>query len=194
MGLLIENNQILLTDASGNARFSTAKRMPHLILPATGTINVPNCRGSSRYVAGVGYAGEPYATWSGTDVNYTQDFLVLNDPKISEPNSFVIPFFKIVNGMNDTGGAVLTGSGSVILRLFVDGVGYYKGVSTLTPLVIGSTLILRVRTTILDSAGGLVDHTPISLLANPVVNNPTPVELANTNYTINYRLYYGKFS
>lgn len=194
MGLLIQNNQILLTDAAGNARFTTSKRMPHLILPATGTINVPNCQGTSTYVAGVGYAGEPYASWSGTSVNYTQDYVVLSDSKISEPNSFVIPFFRIVNGMNDTGGAALTGSGSVLLRIFVDGTGFYKGVSTLTPLVVGSTVILRVRTTIFDSAGGLVDHPLISLIGNPSVNSSTPVQLANTNYTINYRLYYGKFS
>lgn len=194
MGLLIQNNDITLRDSLGNARFTTAKRMPHLILPANGTISVPNCQGSSLYVAGVGYAGEPYAVWSGTTVDYTQDFIVLNDPKISATDAFILPFFKITNGMADTGAGAVTGSGSVILRIFVDGAGYYRGVATLTPLVVGNTVVLRVKTSILDSAGALAGHTPIPITSSLAVNQSANVELSDTNYTINYRLYYGRFS
>lgn len=194
MGLLIQNNQIILSDAAGNQRFTTEKRMPHLMLPASGTINVANCQGISTYVQGQGYAGEPYASWSGTQVNFTQDFVVLNHPSIQSENSFILPFYQITGGMVDTGGGAVTGSGSIMLRIFVDGVGYYRGVSVLTPIVSGNSVILRIKTTISDSAGTLVDHTPIPLGGNLVVGQPAPVQLANSNYTIGYRLYYGRFS
>lgn len=193
MGLLIQDNQIILSDAAGNQRFTTAKRMPHLMLAANGSIGVPNTRGTSVYVAGTGYAGSATASWTGTNVDHAQDFTVLTSAAIQDTNSFIFPFFTITGGDVDTAGAAVTGSGSIMLRVFVDGAGYYRGVATLTPIVVGNSVVLRVKTTIYDDAGGLVNHPP-SALATPVYGQPCPVELLNTSYTIGYRLYYGRFS
>lgn len=193
MGLYIENNQIRMTDAAGNERFTTAKRMSHLLYSASGTINVPNVQGTSTYVAGVGYAGDPYASWTGSTANFTQDFTVITEAGVSAADSFAIPFFKVTNGDIDTGTGAITGSGSAILRIFVDGSGYYRGVSTLTPLVIGQSVVLRVQTTIQDDAGGLVNHPP-SALGSVASGQTVPVQFLNTNYTIGYRVYYGRFT
>lgn len=193
MGLLIQNNQIILSDAAGNQRFTTNKRMPHLMFAASGTIGVPNVIGTSVYVAGTGYAGSPTAQWTSTSADYTQDFSVITNAAVQDSNSFIFPFFTIVGGDVDTGGAAITGSGSIMLRVFVDGAGFYRGASILTPVVIGNSVVLRIRSTIYDEAGELVAHPPVAV-GTPISGQANTVELTNTGYTIGYRLYYGRFS
>lgn len=191
MGLVIQNNNINLTDASGNQRFTTEKRMPHLLLSASGTINVADAIGSSKYLAGTGYAGNPTASWSGSRADYTQDYTIMTDSRISSADSFIYPFFNIDLGAAATAGASLAGGGTVILNVLVDGKGYFRGVQLLTPVVVGNSVVLRVRTTIYDDLGELVNHTPYGT-GTLVQNQQNTVAFSNTHYTIGYRVYYGK--
>lgn len=187
MGLLIQNNEIQLTNASGGVKFTTAKRMPHLMYGLSGTINVANITGSRNYGSGTDYNGNPVYGYFGFNCDESQDFLLATNSAIQPANSFILPFFQFNADYFGTGTGVTSGSGSTILRLLINPDGYYCGAMILSPIVVGNSLILRVKTTAKNDSGGFASY--------PFVNDTGPtVQLSNTGLSINYRVYYGRFS
>lgn len=187
MGLLIQNNNIQLTDGAGAVKFTTAKRMPHLLFGFSGSINVVTVTGVRQYGTGVDYYGNPTSGWSGFTCNETQDFVLATGVGIQQSGSFFMPFFSFNAGEFNTETGTTAGAGSTILRFFIDPGGYYRGVMVLSPVVVGNSLILRVKTTIKNDSGGFAGY--------PFINDTGPtVQLANTALTIGYRVYYGRYA
>lgn len=187
MGLLIQSNNIELTDGSGVVKFTTSKRMPHLLLGMSGSINVATVTGTRNYGTGVDYNGNPTTGYWGFNCNETQDFVLATQTGIQNAGSFIMPFFSFNAGEFSTDAGSTSGAGSTILRFFIDPAGYYSGVMVLSPIVVGNSLILQVRTTIKNDSGGFASY--------PFINDTGPtVQLANTALTIGYRVYYGRYA
>lgn len=188
MGLLIQNNNVTLTDGSGNTRFTTARRMPHLISQHSGSFTVPDVR-----VAEDGYVGEVYG--GGTQYvvtsrssNDLREFVIAQDANIKEADAFVMPFFTVSSGTVATGSGAITGSGSAILRLLVRTDGLFAGAMVLSPAVVDGVLKVQVKTTMFMDGGFDITDYPY------VLNAAGVYVLANTALTIGYRIYYGRFT
>jgi hypothetical protein len=186
MGLIVENNAISMSDSAGNQRFTTAKRMPHLMYSASGSITIPDVAGSRYQGTGVDYSGNVVTGYYGFVVDRTDDYPVITNTAVQEAGAFVMPFFRISGSDLDTSGGSVTGSGSSILRLFVDGGGYFSGMMVLSPVVVGQTVYLRVKTTMDANDGGIANH--------PFINDTgATATLSASGLTIAYRVYYGRF-
>jgi hypothetical protein len=187
MGLLIQNNNIELTNGAGVVKFTTSKQMPHLLYGLSGSINVATVTGSRYYGEGTDYNGNPTSGYYGFLCNETQDFVIATGVAVQEAGSFFMPFFSFNAGDFNTEAGATSGAGSTILRFFIDPGGFYRGVMVLSPVVVGNSVILRVKTTIKEMAGGFSGY--------PFINDTGPtVQLANTALTIGYRVYYGRYA
>ena len=187
MGLIIENNTISMSDSAGNQRFTTSKRMPHLLYSATGSLVIPDVTGSRNYSEGLDYYGNVVGGYSGFHAEITQDVPVITNAAVQAGDAFVMPFFSISGGDLDTSGGSVTGSGSLMLRIFVDGAGFYVGAMVLSPVVVGTSVVMRIKTSILGGDNGIAGHAFINDLGYAAT-------LAGSGLTIGYRVYYGRFA
>lgn len=192
MGMLIQNNLLQLTDGSNNVKFTTAHRMPHILGQISGIINVPNMPisltqyidtnpDSSNY--GFHYFDTPFLT------DNTTNHYIAYDPSMAGGEVFSQAFFTISAGDAHAGGASITGNGSTLLRVFRESQGAFCGsiIVTCGPAPGASELIvLQVR-----SAAHAIDfsgYTP-SYAGNTGIG-----VLLGSGLTINYRVYYGRFT
>lgn len=192
MGLLVQNNNVTINDGSGNLRFTTDRRMPHLLMAYSGSISVPNIRGTCTFTSSTGYGGVVTTSRNPFTWDQTLDFTIATDSRISGSDAFVMPFFSISGGDIDTAGGAITGSGSSIVRLLVDSIGYYAGAIVLSPIVSGNSLILRIRNTVGCSGGDIANYPFVDNYDSSFGYQST--DLSGTASTIGYRIYYGRFT
>lgn len=159
MGIDLRSTNFTIKDGSGNVKFSADRRIPHLLYNIPGVISVPTILG-------------PYP--NATVVERTDEFILINNTNISTSDYFVLPFFKINGGPAESGDSVLTGGGSVLLRIIRQpSTGLYLGSTILNTVVENGTLKLVCKHN-LDRTGF------------------TNIEGDDT-INVAYRVYYGRF-
>lgn len=163
MGAEFTSNEFVLKNEKGEIKFSTKRRVPHFIYNIFGTLDVP-------------------LIGNQVFVNRKDETLLINNINtIKDENSFILPFYRIQGGTADTEGKIITGGGSVILRVIRQPTtGIFMGSTIVTTFVEGSNLKISIQQNI-DRTGR------------------TPNEPSFSNYegdvpiTLNYRVYYGRF-
>lgn len=169
MGMLIQNDKVVLTDVGGNVKFTTDNRMPHLLGSVSGTVSASDIL--FNYSSGLG----------ANVAEYEQNFDVATVSQLSSGETFLSPFFTISDGDIATGGMSLVGAGSSILRVFQDDSSYYAGSMILTPLITNTGAVrINVRSA-LRFASTLQNYS----LSSGVI--------LGTGLTISYKIYYGRF-
>lgn len=163
MGLEITTNKLEITDSSRNIKFTTQRSMPHILYSVAGSIAVPTI------------------VPAGSGLNYferTDEQILITNSLINTRDYFVLPFFNIVGGPADTGGASITGGGSILVRVIRHtNDGTYLG-STIIETVVNTGVLKLVARQNLDRA------TPY--------NNAYPIT-GDDPVTVSYRIYYGRF-
>jgi hypothetical protein len=195
MGITIQNNDIVIKDGDGNTRFSTARRMPHLILVASGTWNVGNVVGSSSWSYYSDESGSGYnrASFNASTVARTT---VLSDSRIitGSGRSFVSPFFSMNNGIFTTAaGQVMAGLGSSIVHLFIRNDGYFAGSMIVNTELSAGKVELVARAECSVPGNYTIDSYGYSDSGDPA-NGSTTTTLNGTGVTIGYKVYYGRFT
>lgn len=156
--------QFNITDSSGALKFNLERRMPHILFSPKGTITVP-----------LMFSGRTNAL----SIQETQSNTIITNSMISSSDYFIMPFYKITNGIADTGGKTINGSGSTLIRVIRQLVtGEILGTSILDTVVEGQSIKLNVR-----------NNFDITNLENLNLYLNTDIAV-----TINYKIYYGRFS
>lgn len=159
MGIDLRSTNFTIKDGSGNTKFSTERRIPHLLYNIPGVISVPTILGPNP---------------SAVTVERTDEFILINNNNITTNDYFVLPFFRINGGPAESGNNVLTGGGSVLLRIIRQpSTGLYLGSTILNTVVENGTLKLVCKQN-LDKTG----YTNIE--GDDIIN-------------VAYRVYYGRF-
>jgi hypothetical protein len=209
MGLLLDNNYIEITDADGNVRFSTTRRMPHLLHVVSGSFSLPNVQGTSTFSVQSDESGYSFPR-SGFSASTTHTQTILTSSNITNSSdSFIAPFLTISSGDFATGSYVASGLGSSILFLFIRDDGYFAGSRVMTLQVNGDKLQMITRDEAITS-GQAISNYSYSDSASPgyhyesnwpygegqtiVFDNLTvTTTLSNTSVTIGYKVYYGRY-
>ena len=209
MGLLLDNNYIEITDADGNVRFSTTRRMPHLLHVVSGSFSLPNVQGTSTFSVQSDESGYSFPR-SGFSASTTHTQTILTSSNITNSSdSFIAPFLTISSGDFATGSYVASGLGSSILFLFIRDDGYFAGSRVMTLQVSGNKLQMITRDEVITS-GQAISNYSYSDSASPgfhyesnwpygegqtiVFDNLTvTTSLSNTSVTIGYKVYYGRY-
>lgn len=169
MGILFQSDRFEITDASKNIKFSTTRKMPHLLYEATGTYTVPLVK-----TGGFSY------------VEREDDQKILTNSNINTNDPFTIGFFKITGGPADTGDKVATGGGSILLRVLRrKNTAEFLGSSILNIKVGQGQLLLSVSQN-LDRRENVVGVSNILTIRDEDV-------LGDDVITVSYRVYYGRF-
>lgn len=169
MGILLQSDKFEITDASKNIKFSTARKMPHLLYEATGTFDIPKILDGQSYI------------------ERFDEKIIITNSNINTNDPFIMGFYKITGGVADTGDKVSTGGGSIILRLLRKrNTGEFLGSSILDIKVESGQLKLSISQN-LDkrqfggaSIGLTYDLSDAEVLGDDVVS-------------VSYRVYYGRF-
>ena len=208
MGLLLDNNYIEITDADGNVRFSTTRRMPHLLHVVSGSFSLPNVQGTSTFSVQSDESGYSFPR-SGFSASTTHTQTILTSSNITNSSdSFIAPFLTISSGDFATGSYVASGLGSSILFLLIRDDGYFAGSRVMTLQVNGDKLQMITRDEVITS-GQAISNYSYSDSASPgyrYENNPygegstivfenltVTTSLSNTSVTIGYKVYYGRY-
>jgi hypothetical protein len=209
MGLLLDNNYIEITDADGNVRFSTTRRMPHLLHVVSGSFSLPNVQGTSTFSVQSDEGGYSFPR-SGFSASTTHTQTILTSSNITNSSdSFIAPFLTISSGDFATGSYVASGLGSSILFLFIRDDGYFAGSRVMTLQVNGDKLQMITRDEV-STGGQAISNYSYSDSASPdyhyesnwpygegqtiVFDNLTvTTTLSNTSVTIGYKVYYGRY-
>jgi hypothetical protein len=209
MGLLLDNNYIEITDADGNVRFSTTRRMPHLLHVVSGSFSLPNVQGTSTFSVQSDESGYSFPR-SGFSASTTHTQTILTSSNITNSSdSFIAPFLTISSGDFATGSYVASGLGSSILFLFIRDDGYFAGSRVMTLQVNGDKLQMITRDEV-STGGQAISSYSYSDSASPgyhyesnwpygegqtiVFDNLTvTTTLSNTSVTIGYKVYYGRY-
>jgi len=208
MGLLLDNNYIEITDADGNVRFSTTRRMPHLLHVVSGSFSLPNVQGTSTFSVQSDESGYSFPR-SGFSASTTHTQTILTSSNITNSSdSFIAPFLTISSGDFATGSYVASGLGSSILFLLIRDDGYFAGSRVMTLQVNGDKLQMITRDEV-STGGQAISNYSYSDSASPgyhYENNPygeggtivfdnltVTTSLNNTSVTIGYKVYYGRY-
>lgn len=210
MGLLLDNNYIEITDSSGNVRFSTTRRMPHLLHVVSGSFSLPNVQGTSTFSAQSEESGYSFPR-SGFSASTTHTQTILTSSNITNSSdSFIAPFLTISSGDFATGSYVASGLGSSILFLFIRDDGYFAGSRVMSLQVSGDKLQMITKDEVSVSGSAAISGYSYSDSATPgyhyesnwpygegqtiVFDNLTvTTNLSNTSVTIGYKVYYGRY-
>lgn len=130
----LTSSDFLITDTTGNTKFTTNRRYPHIV--STTTIN-----NFSIPIAG---------STSSAGVEKT---LLETAPYIQLQDSFVLTFFRIRGGAADTAGTWTCGGGSIMVRILTDtSSGEFAGSTIIdvrptdrNPVTNSGSLILNVQ-------------------------------------------------
>lgn len=164
MGIVLDkNNAFTITDNNGNTKFALDKQMPHMLHDISGTVVIPKI-----YAVGV--------DTTTTIINRTDELVILSNSYISSniQDNFILPFFKITGGAADTDNKVISGIGSVIVR---------KIYQPSTKEFLGSS-ILNI----------LIEDNNLKLICNQHIDKTGFVSIeGDTDVSISYRIYYGRF-
>jgi hypothetical protein len=198
MGLLLQNNSIVLSDASGTERFSTDKEMPHLMLSASGSLSVGNVAGTASYVGYVGESDSLFLFTGFTASQETRHTLITHSGIVAGSESFITPFITVSSGIFQTGtGQVMSAMGSSILDLYIRNDGYFAGSTVLHVEVSAGKVELVIKSEVSISGNyTVVDHSyttgepPYDGQATKTVSSG----LNNSAFNITYKIYYGRFN
>jgi hypothetical protein len=163
MGIsLNKSNVFTITDSYGNTKFSLSNRMPHIFGNFSGSVVVPKI-----------YETEDFTT---AIINRVDTVVILSENYISSEyeNSFILPFYKISGGASDTGGKIISGVGSTVIR---------KIYQPTTRDFLGSSILDIVQE---DSKLKMVCNQHIDKTGFNNIDGDSVV-------TIDYRIYYGRF-
>ena len=162
MGLLFDNNTFKITNAGGETKFALDRQMPHMIIVRkTGTLTLPSILSS-----------DPTAEI----INRTDSYTIVTDSRIKTNDYFLLPYYKLTNGVADTGSYYMCGVGSTLIRIIRQPLtGVILGTSLLDVVVEEGSLKVQVRNTF-DRSNN------INLIAS------------DTAVTLDYSVYYGRFS
>lgn len=115
MGLRIDPNRILITGTNNEIKFTTERRMPHIIGNTTGEI-------SHTVVMNEG------GGWLLSDTNS----VIATNPALTTGEVFSLNFIKIVGSNGDTGGKYITANGSLTATIYNNASGDFKGSTMIT--------------------------------------------------------------
>jgi hypothetical protein len=108
MGISLNSNDAFtITDGNGNVRFAIGDKMPHIIGNITGTLEIPKI-----FKDGVNPDSQNIdredilATYGELNGIYSND----------SADSFIMPFYSISGGYSDTGGKIVSGTGTTVIR------------------------------------------------------------------------------
>lgn len=131
MGIDLNSSKYTIKDRTGQVKFSTDFRMPHILYDVPGTISVPKI-----------LALDPVADY----VERTEETILITNQLINNSNYFLMPYYRINGGPSDTGSSVICGGGSVVLRVIRQpSTGEFLGSSLLTAIVESNTIKLVVK-------------------------------------------------
>jgi hypothetical protein len=138
MGLELNNRSFVIKNSVGDIKFSTERRIPHLLYDIPGSFNIP-----------------PILTNNPTAniVDEQNELILITNLNITSQNYFLLPFFKINGGPAETGNSVIIGGGSILVRIYRQpGTGQFLGSTILTALVDDTSLKISVSNN-LDRTG-----------------------------------------
>lgn len=162
MGLLFDNNTLKITNAAGETKFALDRQMPHMIVVRkTGTLTLPSILSSSP---------------SAETIERTDSYSIITDARIKTTDYFLLPYYKLTNGIADTGSYYICGVGSTLIRIIRQPLtGVILGTSLLDTVVEDGELKIQIRNTFNRSNN-------LNLIAS------------DTAVTLDYSIYYGRFS
>jgi hypothetical protein len=168
MGILFQSDRFEITDASKNIKFSTTRKMPHLLYETTGTFDIPKILDGTSYV------------------ERDDEKIILTNSNINTNDPFTIGFFKITGGPADTGNKVSTGGGSILLRVLRRrNTAEFLGSSILNIKVEQGQLKLSVSQN-LDRRENVIGVSNILSIRDEDI-------LGDDTISVSYRVYYGRF-
>jgi hypothetical protein len=160
MGFRFNKEDFIFTDNNGEIKFSTQRKMPAILFDISGTISVDKI-----------LSEDPNAT----RVSKVDQFPLITNLIINNNDYFIMPFFRINGGPSDTGESVMTGGGSVVLRVIRQpSTGEYLGSSLLSTTVSNGSLSLTVNHAL--ERGNFKN-----IVGDDIIN-------------VAYRVYYGRFT
>lgn len=171
MGLVFQSDKLELRDAAKQLKFSTTRKMPHLLYEVKGSYTVPLVKDGNSLI------------------NRYDEKIILTNSNINTDDPFTIAFFNIVGGPADTGGKVSTGGGSIILRILRRvRTGEFLGSSILDVTVQQGQLKLRVSQNLdIRQYGG-------GSFGSPAISAIRPQDiLGDDAVSIDYSVFYGRF-
>lgn len=148
MGLRIDPNRILITGADNEVKFTTERRMPHIIGNTAGEIGhtvIMNEEGN--------------AALSDTNI------VIATNAALVTGEVFSLNFIKIVGSNGDTGGKYITANGSLTATIYNNASGDFKGATMITTGPTGNgnaSVYLQIRTAVNGWDGTLSGGTQLS--------------------------------
>lgn len=171
MGIVFQSDKFEIRDAARQLKFSTTRKMPHLLYSTTGTYTVPIVRNGQSYVERV------------------DEKIVLTNSNININDPFTMGFYEISGGVGDTNGKIGVGGGSIILRLLRrNSTGEFLGSSILDIKVESGVLKLAVSQNLdrRQYGGGTFGNPYSADIREQDV-------LGDDAVSISYRIFYGRF-
>lgn len=129
MGFNFNKDNFVITDSDGNIKFSIDRKMPAILFSTSNIITI----------------NPIFLDSITTKVNRRDEYSVVTNELINNRDYFVYPVFNISGGTADTQGSIITGGGSIVLRVIRQpSTGEYLGSSLLSTIVDGNTLKIVV--------------------------------------------------
>lgn len=132
MGLRIDPNKIILTGENNELKFTTERRMPHIIGNAAGQI------------------AHTVSIEDGYALAETNE-IVASNPILASGDVFSLNFIKIQGSTGDTGNKYITANGSLTATLYNNTNGDFKGSTIITTGPRGkgnSGVVINIRTAV----------------------------------------------
>lgn len=161
MGATFNKQDFEFKDSAGNTKFSISKRMPHIIFDKKGTFSLD-------------------LTIPSGDTNFVsrkQEIIVLENEIINNQDYLIMPSFIISGGISDSADSIVSGGGSIFLRILrKQSDGKFVGSAILSTIVEKGVIKF------------VIDHNldRTEEYDFRAVTGDVPV-------TVNYRIYYGRF-
>lgn len=134
MGIELTSSAFNIRNSRGEVKFSTDRRIPHLLYDVPGSFNIPQI-----------LASNPNAEF----VDEQNELILVTNRNINNENFFLLPFFKINGGPAETGDSVIVGGGSILVRIYRQpSTGEFLGSSILTAVVENNSLKISVSNNI----------------------------------------------
>ena len=198
MGITIQNDSIVIKDGNGNTRFSTARKMPHLLLVSSGSWTIPNVSGTASwtYSSDESYTGHVMTGFTASQVDRQT---VLVDSKIvtGVGKSFIAPFITMSGGIFQTpSGQVMSALGSNLPHLFVIDDGNYAGSMIVNTELSAGKVELVARSEVSFTGNHTIQNYSYTHSALPPAGSSgsTTTTLNGTGMTVTYKIYYGRFT
>lgn len=163
MGLTFNSSEFTVRNSTGTVKFTTSRQYPHIIQSVAGSFTIDTIIPSGSSV-GI--------------IERTDTHNVISSPAINNSKFIVFPYYKITGGFADSGDYIISGGGSVLLRVVKN---------PTDDTFLGSSILNCV-----------VDSGQIRLECVQTINrenrfgNLIPID-GDVPVTVYYRIYYGRF-